>query len=152
MIHSLSFNSQRKMKKESFDVSLQHWRLWIWSIEKSVKTVCFFYTVLVTGFAHLLAWIWWRISNIWVKITVFINKHLIQNLLEFVASVIASDVKEIRKILRNLAKFVLKVMVLWIIYHQDQLYYELKANLYVYRTCTVKPLCKDSLKIKPKRS
>ena len=49
-----------------------------------------------------------KISNIRVEMTVFINRHFIWNPLEFVASVLAHDVEEIRKI-KNSAKFALKV-------------------------------------------
>ena len=53
MIHSLSFSCQWKMKKETFEVSLLYRRLWIWSIDVSVKTVGYFHTILLTGFIHL---------------------------------------------------------------------------------------------------
>ena len=58
MINSLSFSSQWKKKKETFEVSLLYRRLWIWSIEVCVKTVCYFHTILPTSFAQLLAWIY----------------------------------------------------------------------------------------------
>ena len=106
-VHYL-FSSQWKTKKETFEVSLLYRKLWFWRIEVNVKTVCYFHSILPTGFAHLLAWNLIRIGNIRVKITVFINEHLIENLLEFVASALSRDVEKNCKIWRNLAKCTLK--------------------------------------------
>ena len=48
------FHQSVKDEEGNIWVSLLYGRLWIGSIKVSVKTVCYFQTILPTGFAHLL--------------------------------------------------------------------------------------------------
>ena len=83
----------------------------IFSIKESEN--CHFHTILLTGFAHLLSWFWWRISNTQIKNSVLVNKHLSLNLPECVASVLTHGVGEICKMWRNSGKYDLFVARPW---------------------------------------